>query len=385
MPLKIFIYAQDNRGLGHIKRCTTLARTLLERRPDAAVLLASKSSWPGRLSLGERFDFLKLPAQFTSPASGDRERADERTAIFAMRRELLREAVQHLRPQLLLVDNEPLGLEGEMAPAITAAGSGAKIVFGMRDVMDDPERIAERWERLDVLPALEGRFDRILIYGHPAVFDPVATYELPASLAAKARYSGYVCAPRDDLDPDSLVGRLGLDGEPLLLVAAGGGQDAWPLFSSAISALPLLEAEVKPRALLVTGPFMPHEERRQIRALADSRFCLIRETMDVVEAMAAARVSATMGGYNTLAEAMMLGRRPVVVPRVTHKREQLMRARAFEAQGLARCLPPSRLTPGVMAGVLDAELEAPARVDANAYLDRHGARAADLLLEVLES
>jgi predicted glycosyltransferase len=385
MPLKIFIYAQDNRGLGHIRRCTTLARALLRRRPDAAVLLASKSRWPGTLSLGERFDFLKLPAQFTVPASGEAERDDERSAIFEMRRQLLREAVLHLRPHLMVVDNEPLGLEGEMAPAIAAAGDGPKVVFGMRDVMDDPDRITERWERLDVVPALEERFDRILIYGHPAVFDAVATYRLPASIAAKARYSGYACAPRDDLDPRSFAGMLGLGSGRLLLVAAGGGQDAWPLFSSTLGALPLLRADPAPRVLLVTGPFMPHDERRRIEALADSSACLIRETADVVAAMAASRASATMGGYNTLTEAMMLGRRPIVVPRVTHKREQLIRAQAFEARGLARCLPPSELSPAVMAEALDGELEAPARVDASEYLDRHAACAAELLLEVVES
>jgi predicted glycosyltransferase len=385
VPLKVFIYAQDTLGLGHVQRCMTLARALLRLRPDAAVLLASKSAWPATVSLGERFDFLKLPAQLTLPASSEAERAVERSAIRALRRDLLRDAVLHLRPQLLVVDNEPLGYGGEMAAAIAAAGSGARVVFGMRDVMDDPERIAEQWEALDVIEALEERFDRVLIYGHPAVFDTLATYGLPASVAAKASYSGYLCSPRDHLDPDSLGARLGLDSKPLLLVTGGGGQDALPLFSAALRALPLLAADPEPRALLVTGPFMPAEDRARVDALAGSRQCQIRETLDVVEALAAARAAATMGGYNTMVEAMMVGRRPIVVPRATHKREQLMRAQAFATHGLARCLPPDGLSPTLMADALDAELEAPATVDAAEYLDPHARRAAELLVEVVES
>jgi predicted glycosyltransferase len=385
VPLKIFIYAQDNLGLGHIQRCTTLARALLERRPDAAVLLASKSAWPATVDLGARFDFLKLPTQLTLPASSDADRAAERSAIRAMRSDLLRDAVLHLRPQLLIVDNEPLGYGGEMADAIAAANSGARVVFGMRDVMDDPERIAEQWEALDVVRTLEERFDRVLIYGHPDVFDNLATYRLPASVASKARYSGYLCAPRADLDPNSLGVRLGVDSEPLLLVTGGGGQDALPLFCAALQALPLLTANPQPRALLITGPFMPPEDRARVEALADSRTCRIRKTTDVVEAFAGARAAATMGGYNTLVEAMMVGRRPVVVPRATHKREQLMRAKAFESRGLARCLPPSEVSPAAMAEALDAELSAPTSVDAAEYLDPHAARAAELVLEVLES
>jgi predicted glycosyltransferase len=384
-PLKIFIYAQDTLGLGHVQRCTTLARALLERRPDAAVLLASKSAWPATVSLGERFDFLKLPTQLTLRASSDADRAAERSAIRAMRRDLLRDAVVHLRPKVLIVDNEPLGYGGEMAAAIAAAEDGARVVFGMRDVMDDPQRIAEQWEALDVIRALEERFDRILIYGHPDVFDTLATYGLPASVTAKARYSGYLCSPRDDLDAASLGARLGVDSEPLLLVTGGGGQDALPLFSGALQALPLLAADPTPQTLLVTGPFMPAEDRARVEALADTRVCRIRETVDVVQALVRARAAATMGGYNTLVEAMMVGRCPIVVPRATHKREQLIRAQAFEARGLARCLPPSELSATRMAEALDAELAAPTTVDGSEYLDRHAARAAELVLEVLDS
>jgi predicted glycosyltransferase len=383
VPLKVFIYAQDTLGLGHVKRCATLARALLSRRADAAVLLASKSAWAATVSLGDRFDFLKLPAQLTLPASSDADREAERSAIRALRRDLLCDAVSHFRPQLIVVDNEPLGYGGEMAAALASAGSQATVVFGMRDVMDDPERISEVWESHNVIEALEERFDRILIYGHPDVFDTLGTYALPASLADRARYTGYICSRRDGLESSSVGAGLGFDSQPLMLVTGGGGQDALPLFSAVLEALPLLMSEPEPRALLVTGPFMPAEERERVAALADSSRCQIRETTDVVEAMAAARAVATMGGYNTLVEAMMVGRRPVVVPRATHKREQLMRAQAFEARGLVRCIPPARLSPAVMATALQAELEAPTTVDAAEYLDPDAGRAAELLLEVV--
>jgi predicted glycosyltransferase len=90
-----------------------------------------------------------------------------------------------------------------------------------------------------------------------------------------------------------------------------------------------------------------------------------------------------MGGYNTLVEAMALGRRPIVVPRATHKREQLIRAEAFAAHGLVRCLPPAELNADELAAALDAELAEPGRIDAGPYLDLHARRTAQALLEVI--
>ena len=109
----------------------------------------------------------------------------------------------------------------------------------------------------------------------------------------------------------------------------------------------------------------------------------MRDQADVVAAMAASHAVATMGGYNTLAEAMMLGRRPIVVPRATHKREQLMRAEAFAARGLVHCLPPTKVTPALLAAALEDEIERPTAVEAHDYLDVDGERAAALLLETL--
>src|SRR5262249_48683228 len=54
----------------------------------------------------------------------------------------------------------------------------------------------------------------------------------------------------------------------------------------------------------------------------------------------------SMGGYNTLIEALRSGTPTVCVPRVSPRTEQLLRAQAFARLGLLRLLPPERLEPG---------------------------------------
>ena len=52
-----------------------------------------------------------------------------------------------------------------------------------------------------------------------------------------------------------------------------------------------------------------------------------------------------MGGYNTLVEAVSKGVPTVCVPRTSPRREQLIRARAFERLGLLTVIEPERLDP----------------------------------------
>jgi len=380
MPTTVLIYAQDTTGLGHVRRCTTIARAILERRPDTAVLLATKSRWPISFDLGPRFDVLKLPAQLTQPAATASEREAEGAAVRSLRRALLREAVAHLRPRLILVDNEPLGFGGEMLDALDAAPRETRLVFGMRDVVDDPEVTARRWAEIGALDALRDRFNRIVVYGHPDLFDTLGTYDLPAEARERAVYNGYICAPPDSIDVAGFRAHHGLGQEPFVLVTGGGGIDALPVLAASIKAARLIPQ--RPRLLLVTGPLMSAEDRATVAALAQPDGHAVRQEVDLVTAIAAADASVTMGGYNTLVEAMMLGRRPIVLPRATHKQEQLLRARAFEARGLVRCLGTDDLSPDALARALETEIRSPGQVDARAYLDVHAGRAATLLLEL---
>lgn len=384
MPDTILMYAQDNLGLGHVRRTTTIARAVLDARPQAAVLLASKSAWPASLDLGERFEFLKLPGQFTAKAVLDGDRQQQVESIRTLRRSLLREAAQALAPSLVLVDNEPLGFGGEMKEALDAArrvNRDTRLVFGMRDVVDDPDETIRRWHETGVFQALEERFHRVLIYGHPELVDSAAMYRLPASVAAKAVYTGYVCSTAEDADPRRVRSLAGVGEGPLVLVTVGGGQDGAPLLRAALAAAALLAPKV--RMLAVTGPFLPATYRPALLGAAALAGAVLRTQLDVREAIAASDVVVCMGGYNTLAEAMLLGRRPIVVPRTGHKREQLLRAQAFAKRGLARCLTFDQLTPESLAREIAAELESTDAPDCRRYLDPDGIRTAGLLIEEL--
>ena len=64
-----------------------------------------------------------------------------------LRSAVLRETVKAFRPDVVLVDKHPLGVGGEMRPALDVAkAAGARIVLGLRDILDAPAVVMKEWD-----------------------------------------------------------------------------------------------------------------------------------------------------------------------------------------------------------------------------------------------
>ena len=94
------------------------------------------------------------------------------------------------------------------------------------------------------------------------------------------------------------------------------------------------------KSVLVTGPFMPKQERKRLfkraRKVNAQTFLFYRR---MEKLMAAADLVVSMGGYNTLSEVVSQGTLSLVIPRETPRTEQLIRAKAFKKQGLIDYIP----------------------------------------------
>lgn len=228
------LYCHDTFGLGHLRRTLALVGELRRRWPGLSALIATGSPLAHRFCLPDGVDYLKLPAV---AKQGDGLYAARTLAlrfdeISALRRDLLVAAARHLRPDVVLVDNVPGGLAGEVVPALRAlrrAGT-TRLVLGLRDIVDDPVRVRRAWTHDGSYTLLDEVYDRILVYGDENVFDAVGEYGISAAAAAKTRHVGYL---RRIVAVDSRWRRGSL---PLVLVTAGGGEDGEPLLRAALAA-----------------------------------------------------------------------------------------------------------------------------------------------------
>jgi predicted glycosyltransferase len=259
---RLLINSQDGLGLGHQRRTTLLADQFLRRCPGASALTVSDSPLGKFFSSATGHDFCKLPS-VRKVGPGDWRPVALSSSfgdVLEMRRAMLRTAVRAYCPDVVLVDHMPHGAMGELLPTLEMLrDEPTAVVLGLRDILDAPSVVRERWRLEGAYEAVERYYDRVLVYGSSDVFDVAAEYGWPEAARSKVRYCGYVCAS----SPIGVSGRvrsqyLGSARDTDLIVAmAGGGADAYPLFDALLDAVPLIEQTRRCRVVLITGPFLP--------------------------------------------------------------------------------------------------------------------------------
>jgi len=355
----LLLYAQDSRGLGHINRTLIIARHLLAAYPNHVAYIVTKSPIANLFALPARCDYIKLPGRLSlaqvRETREERERAEQ--PYRALRSRLLRDAALSLKTELVLVDHEPLGSHGEFRGglyALKARYPSTRFVFGLRDIMDDTVTIRAHWQKLGVYEAFENLYDGIAVYGLPKLYDVAAAYAIPPSVQPKLHYCGYIVGDRPPCDAALLRQQYGLpQNGPLVLATVGSGSDGYPVLSATMMALQRLKARFPElAAMVVTGPLMAAEHQTALQAQATS-WCRIVSRTDTFQLMAASDGIVSMGGYNSVCEALALARPLVIVPRATHKIEQQIRAETLAAYGLARCVHPRELNTESLANALE--------------------------------
>ena len=338
-PARVLIYSHDSFGLGHLRRCRALGGALTAALPGANVLILSGSPIIGAFEFPERVDFVRVPGiiKLKDGAYIPLKLQVEAGDAFRLRAEIIAQAARAFRPDLMIVDKEPLGLRGELTPTLEALkAGGTKLVLGLRDVLDDAEALDQEWQRKGVQPALAALYDEIWIYGCDDIYDPLQGIALAEGLREKTRFTGYL---RREATIGRPLLRTPLPERPFVLVTTGGGGDGEGLIDWALSAYEHFGADLPP-ALFVLGPFM--EPARQEGFLARAAYLpevtamVFDAEMERIVDRAAGVVA--MGGYNTFCEILSFDKPAVIVPREKPRREQWIRARQAADLGLTRLL-----------------------------------------------
>lgn len=355
---RVLMYSHDSFGLGHLRRCRAIAHALVEHHKKLNVLILSGSPIIGRFGFRARVDFVRVPG-IIKLRNGDYTSLSLDVNIehtLALRASIIEHTARVFNPDLFLVDKEPLGLLGEVRKTLhmLKRRGGCRLVLGLRDIMDDPGLLAEEWRRKRVMPALERLYDHIWIYGLPQIYDPVSAYRFPASVAAKAAFTGYL---RREPQAEAYLPHevaTAIQGGPFLLVTPGGGGDGTELVDAALSAYERFNGRLPWPALIVYGPFLPARQRAAFerRAARLKRVTTLTFHEHLENLMERAAAVVCLGGYNTFCEVLSLNKRSLIVPRVTPRAEQLLRATTARELGLVQVLLPEQLTPETLAAAI---------------------------------
>ena len=355
---RVALYSHDTMGLGHMRRNLLLAQALQRSRLRAVVLMIAGAREASLVTTATGVDCVALPSLYKDKQGRytPRHLAVSLEQLLTLRARTAHAALEAFDPHVLIVDTVPRGALRELDPALESlrARGCARLVLGLRDVLDDGAVLRAEWAAARNQDAVRRYYDMVLVYGDRAVSDAASEYGLAADVAAKVRYTGYLDQRRrlpfagsEGKDP---VAVLGLPPGRLTLCLVGGGQDGAQLAEAFVAA----ELPPDTNGVLVTGPYMPAEVRRRLErnALKHPRRRVLGFLREPTRLLRCADQVIAMGGYNTVCEILSFEKPALIIPRAKPRQEQLIRAERLHALGLVDMLHPDDLTPHALSAWL---------------------------------
>lgn len=367
----VVMYSHDTIGLGHMRRNSAIARELVTRVPDMSVLMLVGCPAGMVFEPHPGIDYIKLPS-LSKLGRGAYQagslRIDAQTTR-DMRMRIIEGVIASIQPDVFLVDHEPSGAMDELVPVLETlrVRPGVRAVLGLRDILDEPDRTRALWSERGAERLIAEAYDHVLVYGDEGFFPSIEAYGLPALKPGAVSACGIVTAaqPRRRLIQSRKPERV--------LVAGGGGRDAFPMISAAIGAMGVLPERKRPQMTVITGPLMDLElQTEAMRLGAKAGVEVLKTVKDLPSLMAQSDLLITMTGYNSINEALAVGCPIITVPRLGPSAEQRLRAEALQQAGLAHYLRREDLSAENVAKLL---LTAPVTSSA-ARLNTDGVRNA---------
>lgn len=360
------MYSHDTYGLGHIRRTMSIAGQL--RADDVNVLILTGSPIAGRFSFPENVDFVRIPGMIKKTNDEYQSlsiRIDPEHAL-NIRKSIIQATAETFAPDLFIVDKEPLGLKKEVLPTLQwlkVHSPRTRTILGLRDIMDDRDTVRADWEHKGVYSHLQGLYSEIWVYGRQDIYDAVQEYAIPDPIREKIIFTGYLARRVSSAKTIRRTRKKFCAGpeEKMIVVTTGGGGDGYQLLDT---YLRMHENGTIPnsKSVLVTGPFMPLEQRRQIAKRARPFKIKVRPFYPRMEELfGAADLVVSMGGYNTMCEILSQKTVSLILPRDTPRKEQLIRAQALKKQHLIDCVPWDELNETRLREKILALLEQPDR------------------------
>ncbi len=338
---RILMYSHDTFGLGHLRRCRTIAHSLVENFSGLSVLIISGAAIAGAFDFRARVDFVKIPSVIKL-RSGEYTSLDKHIDLsetIRMRESIIRHTAESFRPDIFIVDKEPMGLQGEISDTLGYLKSQkTTLILGLRDVMDSPHLLAAEWKRKALIPKIDNTYDHIWVYGPEKFYNPMIGLDIPQAMRERITFVGFLKreaqAMQDGLSTHKQQGDY-------ILITPGGGGDGVALVRGVMAAYEH-DSNLGHKTLIVFGPYMPGKERSEflIQSQALDSVEVIDFDSRMEELIAGAKAVVSMGGYNTFCEILSFDKPALIVPRTTPREEQLIRTERAAKLGMVDMLLP---------------------------------------------
>ena len=231
-----------------------------------SAIILTGSPVAGRFAFPKRVDYIRLPG-VTKKSDGSYVSEtlgldiEETTAL---RSGLIKSAVEIFDPDLFIAStrNRP-GSAVNWMPALhwLKRNSPAKLVLGLRDVLDEPDVLAAEWSRARAqLKPPRSLYHDIWVYGLESIYDPTIGLNIPQTVRDRMHFTGYIRRKVTKLHRENV--------DPFILITPGGGGDGEAILNLVLSAYEQ-DPDLSPRAVLVYGPFLSADTQDEFETRAE--------------------------------------------------------------------------------------------------------------------
>ena len=328
VPL-IFFYYHHFGGLGHGMRIYSICKALKDAYPPCRLFVINSGKPQPELHIDKYASVINLPffkakcGLFSGLSS--KEGSD---STFKKRKRILEELIRRFTPDAAIFEHYPFGrnaLKKEIEYFISLLKIKKIPAYScVRDIIT--QRITP-----DELLRRSALFDAIFVHSDKEM-GFITAFHQPRALKEKIIFTGRVFPdqPQEFLRRSRIRDILGCKDKKLVVVSAGGGMDGFPIIKDIIAAKKEADKKVKSLFLISAGSSIPKNELGQLKKIArlDKGVILTQFINNFTDYVYAADLSISMGGYNSVNNALFTGTPTIVIPRRLEE-EQSRRARYF--------------------------------------------------------
>ncbi len=344
---RILYYCPASCGLGPVNRQRMLARAICEGLPGAAILLVGEARQGSTPKFPPGVDFLALPAD-----CGIIRRLPL-SELIEFRRKVLFSAVRAFDPDVILVEQTPNGLEGELDQTLEWSHENGRprTVLLLQDVIPDPAA------RFELENTIRHTYDFAWVLGDASILNWVREYGLSLDLVQKLRYTGYpdhrVRFNWFEQEGTHAADVLGLPPGHLVLCLAGegeGGETLAEVFSR-------VHLPPKTNGIIIcgTGFSVSLRQKLQRRLSGFPRMRLIQVNHDYAWLLSAAERIVAFGSYDTVSEILSFDKRGFVFLQSANPGDTT-RAKLLHKLDLLEFLTVDRISPEPLSRWLSTEM-----------------------------